>query len=154
MDKVTREMTFEEEAAFYEKEARAEFAKETGNGDCSKVNGILRRGMRIIRKAREEIANGVTVQDSKPVEIDQFKQWISVKDGLPDKDGKYLVCKNLFGDSCVSAIRFAKDGRKVSYYDFENRWKNVWYEYDSEYGHFTVDTVTHWMPLPELPKEE
>ena len=50
-----REMTFEEEAKFYEKEARAEFAKETGNGDCSDVNGTLRRGMRIIRKAREDI---------------------------------------------------------------------------------------------------
>lgn len=56
-ENTTREMTFEEEAVFYEKEARAEFAKETGNGDCSKVNGILRRGMRIIRKARQEIAN-------------------------------------------------------------------------------------------------
>ena len=49
------EKCFEEEALFYEEEARAEFAKESGNGDCSKVNSILRRGMRIIRKAREEI---------------------------------------------------------------------------------------------------
>lgn len=60
-EKTTREMTFEEEAVWYEKEARAEFAKETGNGDCSKVNGILRRGMRIISKARREIANGATI---------------------------------------------------------------------------------------------
>jgi hypothetical protein len=57
MDKICREMTFEEEAVFYEKEAREEFAKETGGCDCSYVNGILRRGMRIIRKARQEIAN-------------------------------------------------------------------------------------------------
>ena len=48
-------MTFEEEAVFFEEEARAEFAKETGNGDSAGVNNILRRGMRIIRKARQEI---------------------------------------------------------------------------------------------------
>ena len=26
--------------------------------------------------------------------------------------------------------------------------------YDSEYGHVSDDSVTHWMPLPEPPKEE
>ena len=56
MDKCKREMTFEEEAAFYETEARAEFSKEIGNGDSSGINNILRRGMRIIRKAKTEIA--------------------------------------------------------------------------------------------------
>ena len=56
MERALREMTFEEEAKFYEEEARAEFAKETGDGESSVVNNILRRGMRIIRKARQEIA--------------------------------------------------------------------------------------------------
>ena len=55
MEKTAREMTFEEEAVFFEEEARAEFAKETGNDDSAGVNNILRRGMRIIRKARQEI---------------------------------------------------------------------------------------------------
>ena len=49
----------------YEKEARAEFAKETGNGDCSALNGILRRGMRIICKARQEIARREVVRCGK-----------------------------------------------------------------------------------------
>ena len=55
MMETVREMTFEEEALLYEKEARAEFAKENGNSDSEGVNNILRRGMRIIRKARELI---------------------------------------------------------------------------------------------------
>lgn len=89
------------------------------------------------------IAHGVTVQ-----------QWIPVSERLPKEDGKYLVCKNLLGDSFIKTVWFARDGRKVSQYDFENRWKNVWYEYDSEYGHIALDDVTHWMPLPEPPKGE
>ena len=89
------------------------------------------------------IANGVTVQ-----------KWISVKDRLPDEDGKYLVFEQSGGRTVTSILRFAKDARKVDRYDFKGRWKNAWYEYDSEWGHYTVDSVTHWMPLPEPPKGE
>ena len=87
------------------------------------------------------IANGVTVQ-----------KWISVKDRLPEQDGKYLVFEQSSGRTNTSILRFAKDARKVDRYDFKGRWKNAWYEYDSEWGHYTVDSVTHWMPLPEPPK--
>ena len=89
------------------------------------------------------IANGVTMQE-----------WISVKNRLPEEDGKYLVFEQNNGRTNTSILRFAKDARKVDRYDFKSRWKNAWYEYDSEWGHYTVDSVTHWMPLPEPPKGE
>lgn len=38
------------------------------------------------------IANGVTVQDSKVVDFDQFKQWIPVTERLPEEDDYYLGC--------------------------------------------------------------
>lgn len=68
MERTAREMTFEEEAVFYEEEARAEFAKETGNDDPAGVNNILRRGMRIIRKARQEIQKLESIADKKKLE--------------------------------------------------------------------------------------
>ena len=89
------------------------------------------------------IANGVTVQ-----------QWIPVTERLPEEDGKYIVFEQSGGRTNTSILRFAKDARKVDRYDFKGRWKNAWYEYDSEWGHYTVDSVTHWMPLPEPPKGE
>jgi hypothetical protein len=93
--------------------------------------------------ADDLIAHGVTVQE-----------WISVKDRLPDEDGKYLVFEQSGGRTNTSILRFAKDARKVDRYDFKGRWKNAWYEYDSEWGHYTVDSVTHWMPPPQPPKGE
>ena len=88
------------------------------------------------------VINGVTVQE-----------WVSVKDRLPEEDGKYLVFEQNNGRTNTSILRFAKDARKVDRYDFKSRWENAWYEYDSEWGHYTVDSVTHWMPLPEPPQK-
>ena len=60
--------------------------------------------------------------------------WISVKDRLPESPGKYQV-------AAVQAGRY----RHITIVSFR--------------GHFVMDgqranwKVTHWMPLPELPKE-
>ena len=89
------------------------------------------------------LANGVTVQE-----------WISVKDRLPEKDGAYLVTTNSFGDRQSVKLRwFAKDGENVDAYDLAGQ-KDVWYLYDIECGYVSIKTVTHWMPLPQPPKEE
>lgn len=89
------------------------------------------------------LANGVVVQE-----------WISVKDRLPKEDGYYLAFVQGYYAKYVRALNFAKDGRKVDEFDFDEDAKNVWYRYDSEYGYVTVEDVTHWMPLPQPPKGE
>ena len=88
------------------------------------------------------IANGVTVQE-----------WISVEDRLPENDGSYLVTMNSFGGRKYIGVRwFAKDGEAVNEYELAGQ-ENVWYYHDSEWGYISIDSVTHWMPLPQLPKE-
>ena len=76
--------------------------------------------------AENLISNGVTVQE-----------WISVKDRLPE-DGEYVVCiakRNPFSMFMPMVARIKKNG-----------WVNpITEQYISE--------ITHWMPLPELPKE-
>jgi hypothetical protein len=96
------------------------------------------------------IANGVTLAKDINVPI----KWIPVTERLPEQDGKYLVFRKCAYGTDIDTLRFAKDGRKVDKYDFHRGWKNVWHRYDSEYGHLTIDNVTHWMPLPEPPKGE
>ena len=92
--------------------------------------------------ANHLIANGVTIQ-----------RWIPVTERLPEDDGEYLALGNYFG-WWHAVLMFAKDGRKVDEYDFHERWENVWYDFDRDYGHYIYGSVTHWMPLPEPPKEE
>ena len=87
------------------------------------------------------IANGVTIQ-----------KWIPASEP-PKEDGKYLVRKLIFDrTSIIDVLSYAHDGEKVDKYDLEGE-KNVWYKYDSEVGYYASGGVTHWMPLPEMPKE-
>jgi len=70
--------------------------------------------------------------------------WISVKDRLPDRDGEYMV----YGQS--EAMReLLPDNAPIwiCYYCKEHGFYNI--EMRREY-----DYITHWMPLPEPPKEE
>ena len=128
-----RELTFEEEAALYEKEARAEFLKEHNGADSPNVNSILRRGMRIIRKARELIAFSTIEQPT----------WISCAVRLPEEAGEYIVMTNALGKSkgvMAMEYRFTQvRGKPVKRWEWNNR-ISPW-------------IVTHWMPLPQPPKE-
>lgn len=92
------------------------------------------------------IANGVTFATDK----NDGHKWIPVTERLPEKDGDYLVWTGFQGR--CERLGFVKDGREISELDFQYNWKNVWYDYDSEWGYISHD-VTHWMPLPEPPKE-
>ena len=78
------------------------------------------------------IANGVTVQ-----------KWIPVTERLPDKDGAYLVRwdnKSVF------------DAEYESKYGSFGYWLDIMWDGDADWYPYTG--ITHWMPLPEPPKED
>lgn len=59
-------------------------------------------------------------------------QWISVKERLPEMEGKYIVCT---AKGSVYCAKFSTRHGPAFHTDM--------------YTH-----ITHWMPLPEPPKEE
>ena len=86
-------------------------------------------------KCEQAYKNGYAkgYEDGKP-------KWIPVSERLPDKMGKF-VCRYVFGENTE--------------YPFE---QVLWYFANDEKPHFQNEgsmglRVTHWMPLPEAPKE-
>lgn len=62
-------------------------------------------------------------------------EWISVKDRLPDAEGRYIVYATI------------SKAYNVIYYGCLNWTGNAW---DCSFG----ANITHWMPLPEPPEGE
>ena len=67
-------------------------------------------------------------------EIKKYR-WISVKDRLPERNGVYLA----YDGEYISTVEYEK-GRHDS-------------EWTDDYEGYLDLLVTHWMPLPEPPKE-
>lgn len=80
--------------------------------------------------------------------------WISVKDRLPGEDGRYLVYNMSYCNAVALVTSFSTCLENVEDYAFEGEKRPGWFSYDDEYGYYEIDGVTHWMPLPEPPKEE
>ena len=78
------------------------------------------------------IAEGVT-----------FQKWISVTERLPDEDGSYLVTTTT---GAVTTARY--------YVSKTFPATKLLPEYTSQAKWQSNRDVTHWMPLPEPPKEE
>jgi len=72
--------------------------------------------------------------------------WISVKDKLPEGDETVI----LFGRRMLQRGFFVEPGHRSEGY------MDVWVscEWDGCGGYEEFEEVTHWMPLPEPPKEE
>ena len=75
------------------------------------------------------------------VDAEPVRQWTSVKDALPDRQCEYLV-RYGFGEPII------KSYSGVMYFVLYD--ERPHFENESLYGL----KVTHWMPLPEPPKED
>lgn len=105
--------------------------------------------------------------DEKLVELDKVRdivtgsptiavpQWISVEDRLPEIKGRYLVAVKRMArsGSYVALVRWSKNLQAMDKYEFPGKDRPGWWMGDSD-GFWEVTNVTHWMPLPEQPKED
>ena len=77
-----------------------------------------------------------------------MSEWISVKDRLPENSGEYIVVACDEGCPYGEGIWYATVVVCAEY--AFNSW--TWCEGSHEYSLDGI--VTHWMPLPEAPKED
>ncbi len=66
--------------------------------------------------------------------------WTSIDDRYPEQDGYYAVYRQW-------RVRDVKNHKEFTCSDVSVTWY-------SDLSGFGDDTVTHWMPLPEPPKQE
>ena len=102
--------------------------------------------------AEHLLANGVRLE-TKQATSDKASEWISVEKP-PTKAMKCIVYQTGYigmnGYLDMASFTPCYDG----FPDDPMNGKQVWYKYDGEYGDFEISDVTHWMPMPEPPKEE
>ena len=94
----------------------------------------------VIKKGVEEAINkpvygGKSITEWAAIGM-KAPRWISVKERLPEKNGRYLVCD--------------KNGEVYSAEYEKNRPDSEWTD---DYEGYLDMEVTHWMPLPERPEE-
>lgn len=107
--------------------------------------------------ADDLIANGVTVaynlSPTEPLTVCQ--QWIPVTERLPeicDKDpdwSKTVLFRTVFGHIHSGYRNIGRPQTSV----YDDDWTPPYWIDESENLYFEEDEVTHWMPLPEPPKE-
>ena len=74
-----------------------------------------------------------------------MSEWISVEDRLPNRDCKVIVCAHKIRGGFIKKERFITTAVfcmtmiDKHYFDFQGNGTGI---------------VTHWMPLPEFPKED
>lgn len=78
--------------------------------------------------------------------------WVSVKDRLPDKRGNYLVVRK--SHAYIGISHFLTNLRDNCQFEYEGEPNEPgFYNGDGE-GDWVERDITHWMPLPDLPKED
>lgn len=79
--------------------------------------------------------------------IESKTPWISVKDRLPEADGKYMVWRDGEWEICEFDAEYQRFG--YTYEDYDEMYSRL-IQWDDNIH----DDVTHWMPLPKKPKGE
>lgn len=100
---------------------------------------------------KDDVAATISNNAIPAADVVERMNWIDAKTNPPTEQGKYLCAMGRF---CIDICSYAFNLEKVDECDFYRQRRSGWYQYDSEYGHFERDDVTHYMPLPDLPKEE
>lgn len=80
--------------------------------------------------------------------------WTPCSERLPEDDTKQYIVQKTNG--FIDILGFTKDAYKLDKYDFaeyKGKKKQLFYDYDSEYGYIEYECEA-WMPLPEPYKGE
>lgn len=78
--------------------------------------------------------------------------WYSVDEKLPDSNGKYLIMyERTWFIVIYKTAWFSLSGSTLHCLNDDlSKRRNVWYEYDSEYGDVPIREVKYWAEIPRI----
>ena len=110
-------------------------------------------------KLKDTILEGVFGWCESAEEGGTVMEWISVKDRLPEYPGHYLVCTsiNYWHGGCMDINENHKhypNGTPVGYDGTTMSVLDCYYDVTGHWNRVCDSHVTHWMHIPEPPKED
>ena len=115
----------------------------------------------IIEAQNREITELSKANEQLKQKVNQ--RWVAVTERLPRDEQEIILCTNdkeVFRAVYVRKYQISEEEIRFDGYtdsdEFGNRyWPEGWYEWnDCEETHWKLDNdITHWMPLPDVPKE-
>lgn len=75
--------------------------------------------------------------------------WISVEERLPEKTRNLSPFPDEYDEKVVLVIN-KQGGKRLAYRDYKGVWRD---DYNCEIVNQNYARITHWMPIPQLPKE-
>ena len=110
----------------------------------AKHHGVFR----LLEEAAAALEQLQAENDRLKEEVQQMR-WIPVEERLPEKSGEYLIFTD---EKEIYAMEFDEDmGDKGEFGWWTQQYSNGGWA-GSDWA--TAEDITHWMPLPKLPKEE
>lgn len=119
--------------------AELELRLDVYNGNMYDVvvdeNAKLEAQVVILKGMNFDFAGSLFKANKRIAELEAERRWIPVSERLPERDGFYLVLENV--------------NQVAGYY----HWCKV-FGWNTDGGRTNIQSVTHWMPLPEPPEVE
>lgn len=113
--------------------------------NCAKVNSLSMYKRGLMKKAADAIEElDMTTDNLNYLYKTEVPRWISVTERLPEKYIGEWLCYTDDGKIMILPYDTPGDGSKEC----------VFYAWDDDGYSYQTFNVTHWMPLPEPPKEE
>lgn len=81
-----------------------------------------------------------------------MSEWISIKDEMP-RMGEPVLLIQTFPSKTMFNLRADPLG-KCFYLVGGLRYDGKFVSFDNQYSEMGIGHISHWMPLPELPKDE
>ena len=116
-------------------------------------NGLAERGFVIRGDGRVRTFNGAVIDYATAVpaaDVVERPRWIPVTERLPEENGRYLV--RYVRDIDLEGGVHSDEVRTMRFVDAQ--WRFPFICNPDVRKFVTREKVTHWMPLPEPPKEE